>query len=81
MILNALINNDRDWYLSLLIQNGAKLLPGVDILEKFPPGVTLTQNTTPTLNVTKTQEASSNSSQSTTKNTQGTTTHATMAFI
>lgn len=46
IVLNALINNNRDMYFSLLIQNGAKLPLNVDIYAILPPGVTLNLSTT-----------------------------------
>lgn len=46
MIINVLINNNRDKYLSLLIQNGAKIPPNFDISTITPPGVTLNLDAT-----------------------------------
>lgn len=54
MILNVLINNDIDRYLSLLLQNGAKLPQGFDVTTILPPGITISQNSSQVPNVTQT---------------------------
>lgn len=64
MVLNALIHNDRDRYLTLLVQNGAKLSPGINVVAIFPLGVTLTQNVTRAPSEAQTQAATT-STQST----------------
>lgn len=46
MSINALVNNNRDKYLSLLIQNGAKMPLDFKISTIMPPGVTLNLNAT-----------------------------------
>lgn len=76
MILNVLINNDRDRYLALLVQNGAKLAPGVDILAILPPSMTLNQNFPQAPIVTQTQATLATTIQDVSQNTQATITLA-----
>lgn len=46
MIINTIINNNRDKYLSLLIQNGENMPPNVEISTIAPPRGTLNLNAT-----------------------------------
>lgn len=74
MVPNTLINNDRDIYVALLVQNGGKLPLGVDILAILLLGMTLDQNVTQVPIVTQTQATFSTSTQGVSQNTQVTTT-------
>lgn len=58
-IVNALIDNNRDKYLSLLIQNGAKLPTDFDISSILSPGVMMNHNTMQTSNMPVTIHAPS----------------------
>lgn len=54
MSINALINNNRDKYLSLLIQNGEKLPPNFDVSTIMPPGIRLNLHATQMSNASTT---------------------------
>lgn len=60
MILYALIHSDRDKYLSLLIQNGAKLLEDFDVTKILPLGKILGQDNSQTPPLTQIQAMTSN---------------------
>lgn len=73
MIPNDLINNDKDQYLSLLLQNGAKLPQGFDVTMILPPRITLGKNSNQLQNATQTQAMTSSSSKiASTSSTQAT---------
>lgn len=59
MILDALIHNDRDKYLSLLLQNGAKLPEDFDITTILPLRNMLGPNSSQIPHMTQTQAMTS----------------------